>query len=199
MSLVARPVRRSLTALAGLVVLVTLLAPALPASASKTTTTTASPASRCGATQLSISDGGNVAAVSGEDGFLLTFTNTSATFCTVKGYPSMRFYDRAGTLLTFRYTRASQYFRQQSPRLVGLAPRAHAYAIVAKSGCVLGNRYVSTFFYVIDPNTLGPPWVGHESGAAGAIHFAYCKGPAKGAGQDVGVSVIAASRAALLP
>jgi hypothetical protein len=108
----------------------------------------------------------------------------------------MRFYTSGGRLLTFTYKHTSPYFPKVAARLVSLAPRAHAYFEVAKRRCDTGNRYLSSFFYVLPLYTSGSPWVGHVS-QSGASQLDYCKGSSRGPGQTIGVSPVVSALAQL--
>jgi hypothetical protein len=192
-------VRRVVTVLASLVVFATLLGPASGASAAKTTkstTTTTKPSLECHWNQLSFSGPGEVAPTTGDQGLEITLTNVSDRLCQVHGYPTVRFFTSGGRLLTFTYKHTSQFFHTASPRLVNLAPRSHAYFVVAKSRCTAGNRYVGSFFYVLPLYTAGSPWVGHLI-PNGIATIDYCKGSARGPGQIVNVSPVVASLANL--
>ena len=188
-----------------LVVVVTLLGPTFGASAAKTaatstTTTTLKSSTECTAKQVSFSRPGFVSPQTGEDAFTITLTNVSARLCQIHGYPTVRFYTPKGRLLTFSYAHTSTYFRRMSPRVVNLAPGGHGYFIVAKYRCDLGNRYISSFFYLVAPYTTGSPWVVHASGdnnGAGLGVMDYCKGPPRGLGHSLGISPIVASRSEL--
>jgi hypothetical protein len=185
-----------------LVVVVSLLGPVAHASASKTTTkatttTTLAGPGECTATQLSFSRPGAVSAQMGEDGFVITLTNVSARTCLIHGYPTLRFYTSAGRLLTFNDTRTSIYFSHRAPRVVPLAPGGHGYFLVAKYRCDIGNRYWSSFFYILPPYTKGAPSVVHATGdglGGGVGVMDYCKGPPRGMGHDLGITPIVASR-----
>jgi hypothetical protein len=190
-------------ALATLAIVATLLGPAVGSSAakvSKSTTTTVTSSTECTATQLSFSLPGAVSAQLGEDAFTITLTNVSTRTCQIHGYPTVRFYTSAGRLLTFAYSHSSQYFRHRPPRLVTLAPRDHAYFLVAKYRCDLGDRYVSSFFYLIAPYTTGAPTVEHARGdglGAGVGVMDYCKGSSRGPGQTLGITPIVSTRVQL--
>lgn len=191
-------------ALATLAIVVTLLGPAVGASAARastsTTTTTVKPSRQCAATQLSFSGPGAVSPQMGEDVFTITLTNVSTRSCQIHGYPTVRFYTSAGRLLTFHYSHHSQYFRHRSPLLVHLAPRGHAYFLVAKYRCDLGNRYFSSFFLLFAPHTTGAPSVEHAHGdgiGAGTGVMDYCKGSSRGPGQTLGITAIVAARVQL--
>jgi hypothetical protein len=191
-----------LTALASLAVIVTLFAPAPEATAAKkspksTTTTTMKPSIECTASELSYTGPGFVSPTTGEDAFTITLTNVGTRLCQIHGYPIVHFYTSAGRLLTFAYRHTSLYFPRLQPRVVNLAPRAHAYFVVAKYRCDLGVRYASSFFYVLAPYTTGQPWVGHPAGGQGVMD--YCKGSAHGPGQSLGISPIVATRRQLVP
>jgi hypothetical protein len=187
-------------ALATLAVVATLLFSTAGASAAKaakaTTTTTVKSSTECTAAQLSFSGPGAVSAQLGEDGFTIALTNVSTRSCQIHGYPTVRFYTGAGRLLTFVYSHSSQYFRHRAPRLLTLAPRAHAYFLVAKYRCDLGDRYVSSFFYLIAPYTTGSPSVEHTSGVGPGV-MDYCKGSSRGPGQTLGITPIVSTRAQL--
>ena len=182
--------------LAALVITATLTAPALSASAatttSKSTTTTIKPSLECTAAQLSFAGPIAISPQSGAQVFMVTLTNVSAHLCQVHGYPLVHFYTSAGRLLTFTYRHTSPFFTRTSPKLLSLAPHAHAYFQVAKNHCTTGNRYLSSFFYVRAPYTGGAPWVGHVSGS-GVSQLDYCKGAANGPGQIVGISALVSS------
>jgi hypothetical protein len=182
---------------AALVIVATLLGPTLAASAakstSKSTTTTSAPSLECHVAQLSFAGPGALSPQAGGQEFLVTLTNVSSTSCQVHGYPTVRFYTSGGRLLTFTYKHTSPYFGHVKARLVNLAPHAHAYFEVAKGRCgTSGNRYLSSFFYVLPPYTAGSPWVGHVS-PSGVSQLDYCKGSSRGPGQIIGVSPLVAS------
>jgi hypothetical protein len=182
-------------------VVITFLGPALGASAAAATskstmTTTVKPSLECAATQLSFSRPSAVSAQLGEDGFTFTLTNVGTRSCQIRGYPTVRFYTSAGRLLTFGYSHDSQYFPHQAPRLVTLAPRAHAYFLVAKYRCDLGDRYVSSFFYLFAPYSPGSPTVEH-SGVRGPGVMDYCKGSSRGPGQTIGITAIVSTKVQL--
>lgn len=187
---------RASSALAAFVIIATLFAPALGAAAAKnhpkSTTTTTKPSLECTAAQLSFAGPNALSPQSGGQAFTITLTNVSSHLCQVHGYPTVRFYTSAGRLLTFTYRHSSPYFADTSPRVLNLAPHAHAYFEVAKSRCDTGNRYLSSFFYVLPPYTAGSPWVGHVSGS-GVSQMDYCKGSSRGPGQSLGISAIVAS------
>jgi hypothetical protein len=177
----------------------TLLASALfapAAQASKSTTTTLKPSIECTASQLSYSGPQAVSEQLGEDAFTITLTNVSTHLCQIHGYPTVRFYTSAGRLLTFGYSHSSQYFRTRAPRLVNLAPRGHAFFLVAKYRCDLGDRYVSSFFYLIAPYTTASPTVEHAHGVGPGV-MDYCKGSSRGPGQTLGITPIVAARVQL--
>ena len=201
MTTTPHPLRRALTALASLVVLATLLGSATGASAAKatksTTTTTIKTSIECTTAQLSYAGPGFVSPTTGEDAFTVTLTNVSTHLCQIHGYPTVHFYTSAGRLLTFIYRHDSLYFPRLTPRVVNLAPRAHAYFVVAKYRCDLGVKYASSFFYVLTPNATGQPWVGHATSTGGVMD--YCKGSANGPGQSLGISPIVATRRQLVP
>ena len=188
-----------------LVIVATVLGPAIDATAAKTvatstTTTTLKSSIECTAKQLSFSRPEAVSPQLGEDGFVITITNVSTRLCQVHGYPTVRFYTSKGRLLTFSYAHTSQYFSRMSPRVVNLAPGGHGYFIVAKYRCDLGNRYISSFFYLIAPYTSGSPWVVNASGdglGAGVGVMDYCKGPPRGLGHSLGISPIVARKSQL--
>jgi hypothetical protein len=179
-----------------LVAVATLAGPALSASAAKTTststTTTTTPSLKCTAAQLSYAGPDPISPQAGAMAFTITITNVSAHLCQIRGYPLVHFYASNGRLLTFTYRHTSPYFAHTSPKLVSLAPHAHAYFQVAKSHCTTGNRYLSSFFYVRAPSVGGAPWVGHDAGA-GSAQLDYCKGSANGPGQVLGISAIVSS------
>jgi hypothetical protein len=125
-------------------------------------------------------------------------TNVSPRLCQVHGYPSLRFYTSGGRLITFDFKHTGDYFAHPTPRLVNLAPGAHAYFVVAKYRCDLRDRYVSRFFYVLPLYTAGSPWVGHLSGT-GVSQMDYCAGSSRGLGQTVDVSPVVASLSQLNP
>jgi Protein of unknown function (DUF4232) len=189
-------------ALATLAIVAILLGPAAGASAAKTssksttTTTTVTSTKECTAFQLAFSGPQPVSAQLGEDGFTITLTNVGTRSCQIHGYPTVRFYTNAGRLLTFSYSHASQYFHRRAPRLVTLAPRGHAYFLVAKYRCDLGNRYVSSFFYLFAPYTTASPTVKHTSGIGPGV-MDYCKGSSRGPGQSLGITPIVAARVQL--
>jgi len=184
--------------LTALVITATLTAPALSASAAKTgsksTTTIAKTYTSiaCTADDLSYAGPTAISPQSGAQVFMITLTNVSAHLCQVHGYPLVHFYTSAGRLLTFTYRHTSPFFTRTSPKLLNLAPHAHAYFQVAKSHCTTGNRYQSSFFYVRAPYTGGAPWVGHVSGSD-VSQLDYCKGAANGPGQIVGISALVSS------
>jgi hypothetical protein len=187
--------------LAALVVVAVLVGPAAGASAAptkSTTTTTTKNSIECNAKQLTFSRPGAVSAISGEEAFTITITNVSAQRCDIHGYPTVRFYTSAGRLLTFSYVHSSLYFKKQSPKLVILAPRGHAYFIVAKYRCDVGERYVSSFFYLLAPYTTGAPTVEHVGGDQAGV-MPYCDGSSRGPGQSLGISPVVATRAQLSP
>ncbi len=182
--------------MAALVIIATLLGPALAASAAKTTsrstTTTTKPSLECSAPQLSFAGPSALSPQSGGQAFTITLTNVSGRLCQVHGYPLVHFYTSKGRLLTFTYKHTSPYFTHASPRSLNLAPHAHAYFEVAKSRCATGNRYLSSFFYVLAPYTAGSPWVGHVSGSE-VSRMDYCKGSSRGPGQSLDISPIVSS------
>jgi hypothetical protein len=192
----AHRIGRAPVVAAALVIIATLLGPALAASAAKTvsksTTTTTTASLECTAAALSFTGPEAISPQAGGQEFLVVLTNVSSHSCQVHGFATVRFYTSAGRLLTFVDKHSSQYFHSPSPRLFNLAPHAHAYFEVAKSRCDTGNRYLSSFFYVLPPYTAGSPWVGHVS-PSGVSEFAYCKGSSRGPGQVVGVSPIVSS------
>jgi hypothetical protein len=186
-------------ALAALVIVATLMAPALSASAAKTTsksttttTTTLKPSLKCTAAQLSYAGPYPISPQAGAMAFTITLTNVSAHLCQIHGYPLVHFYTNAGRLLTFNYRHTSPFFAHTSPKLVNLAPHAHAYFQVAKRHCTTGNLYLSSFFYVRAPDIGGAPWVGHDKGG-GSAQLDYCRGSANGPGQTLGISAIVSS------
>jgi hypothetical protein len=187
---------RASPALATFVVIATLLAPALDASAAKShpksTTTTTKPSLECTSEQLSFAGPDALPLQSGAQAFTITLTNVSSHLCQVHGYPTVRFYTSAGRLLTFDYKHTSPYFTRTTPRLLNLAPHAHAYFEVAKSRCDTGNRYLSSFFYVLPIYTSGQPWVGHVSGDE-VSRLDYCRGSSRGPGQSIGISALVSS------
>jgi hypothetical protein len=187
--------------LAALVVVAVLVGPAIGASAahSKSTTTTVVKSSlECNATQLKFSRPGAVSAITGEEAFTITITNVSGRRCQLRGYPTVRFYTSAGRLLTFSYVHTSLYFKNQSPKLVNLAAHGHAYFIVAKYRCDLGQRYLSSFFYLLAPGTSGAPTVEHVAGDQPGV-MPYCDGSSRGPGQSLDISPVVATRAQLAP
>jgi hypothetical protein len=189
--------------LASLVIAATLFGPALGASAAKTTskstTTTVKASLECTTAQLSFAGPLYISPQTGEHGFTITLTNVSSHLCQVHGYPTLRFYTSGGRLLTFTFKHNGDfYFRRTTPRLVNLAPEAHAYFLVAKYRCDLRDRYVSRFFYVLPLYTAGSPWVGHLSGS-GVSQMDYCAGSSRGLGQTVQVSPVVASLSQLNP
>ena len=192
----ARRPTRLFGALTALVAAATLLAPALSTSAatssSRSTTTTTTHSNECTAAQLSFAGPGAISPPAGAQAFTITLTNVSDRHCQVHGYASLRFYTSAGRLLTFAYRHTSAYFHTGAPRLVGLAPNAHAYFEIAKARCTTAIRYRSSFFYVLPPYTPGAPWVGHVSPAGGS-QLDYCEGSSRGPGQFVDVSAIVSS------
>lgn len=191
------------TALAAFAIVATLLAtPVGVASATSppSTTTTPKPSTECTASQLAFSAPQYVSPQSGEDAFAITITNVGTRSCQVHGYPTVRFYTSAGRLLTFGYSHSSQYFRHRAPRLVHLAPRGHAFFLVAKYRCDLGDRYFSSFFYLQAPDTTGAPTVEHARGdgiGAGLGVMDYCKGSVRGPGQTLGITPIVSTRVQL--
>jgi hypothetical protein len=187
---------------AAVIVALALLGPVAGAGASKAaaTTTTLTGTAECTASQLSYSRPEAVSAQMGEDGFVITLTNLSAERCQIHGYPTVRFYTSAGRLLTFNDVHTSVYFRHRPPRLVPLVPGGHGYFLVAKYRCDIGNRYWSSFFYVVAPYTTGSPRVVHARGdglGGGVGVMDYCKGPARGMDHDLGITPIVASRSEL--
>ncbi|MGB8196389.1 MAG: DUF4232 domain-containing protein [Acidimicrobiales bacterium] len=193
--------RGSIGYLAALVVVAVLVGPTAGASAAhskSTTTTTIKTSIECNANQLTFSRPGAVSATSGEEAFTITITNVSARLCNIHGYPTVRFYTSAGRLLTFSYVHTSLYFKRQSPKLVRLVPGAHAYFIVAKYRCDLGEKYISSFFYLLAPYTTGEPFVEHVGGDQAGV-MPYCDGSSRGPGQSLGISPVVATRAQLAP
>jgi hypothetical protein len=200
MSQISHPTRRGAALLASLVVALTLLGPRLGASATErpsisTTTTIPSPP-ECTAAQLSFSRPSPVSAQLGEDGFTFRVTNVSGDTCQMRGFPVVRFYTSAGRLLTFTYSHKSQYFRYHAPRRVTLAPNTHAYFLVAKYRCDLGDRYVSSYMYLFAPHATDTPFE-ERTGVSGPGAVDYCKGSSRDPGQTIGVTAIVASKAQL--
>jgi hypothetical protein len=186
--------RRPIGYLAALVVVAVLVGPAAGASAAhskSTTTTTLNSSKECTSSALSYSAPNESASSSGEETLVLTITNTGTGLCQLHGYPTVRFYTSAARLLTFTYRHSSPYFRASVPRVLNLAPRAHAYFMIAKTRC-RSNRYVASFFYVLPLYTSGSPWVGHLI-HGGVAPIEYCAGASRGPGQIVGVSPVVAS------
>ena len=136
-------------------------------SKSTTTTTTTTHSIECTAAQLSFArSGSDLCHRPAKQAFTITLTNVSTGICQVHGYPSLRFYTSAGRLLTFAYRHTSvSTSTPRAPRVVGLAPHAHAYFVMAKARCTTAIRYRVEFFYVLPPYTPGAPWVGHVSPA----------------------------------
>jgi len=191
----SRRLQRAPVTLAALVIIATLLGPALAASAAKTTsrstTTTTKPSLECSAPQLSFA--ARVRSLPRAAAGLHDHAHERER--PVVSGPRLSpgaLYTSKGRLLTFTYKHTSPYFTHASPRSLNLAPHAHAYFEVAKSRCATGNRYLSSFFYVLAPYTAGSPWVGHVSGSE-VSRMDYCKGSSRGPGQSLDISPIVSS------
>jgi Protein of unknown function (DUF4232) len=107
-------------------------APAPPAAAAATDTA-------CAAAGLRIQQTGQDGAA-GHIHFVLALTNTTATSCTLSGYPSLEMLDRAGNPMLTRISHRDVSFAPTAPHRVLLAPMASASFDVAYSHVPVGSE-----------------------------------------------------------
>jgi len=126
----------------------------------------------------------------------LAFTNVGRTTCALEGYGAISMLDAKGVVLPFRYGHSSLYFVTAHPALVVLHPGGHAYEIVAKYRCDLGEAIAVARMRIVVPGSHEILFVsfGGESHRS-----AYCKGGRDDPGNLIGVATITRSRGANLP
>ncbi|POH73538.1 hypothetical protein CVS27_09150 [Arthrobacter glacialis] len=90
------------------------------------------PAPPCTVAQLTASMKGRVEAALGHRAMTILLTNTSATRCSVEGYPGVKFFADDGAPIPVTLTHGSSYmFSDPGPAPISLAPGATATAMLA--------------------------------------------------------------------
>lgn len=99
----------------------------------------------CRAASLRWRPGGGISPMTGEHAEAFDLVNTEKVACFVRGYPAAVLYDGAGGALPFRYADGGgPYLTRDKPRAVPLKPGAHAYVVIAKYRCDLGDLKKAT-------------------------------------------------------
>jgi hypothetical protein len=154
---------------------------------------------KCQVANLSLTIGERISPKTQEAGDAYILTNRGKTVCQLRGYPRVSFYDNKGRVLPFKYVvgggKSAEYVTQSGPKTVVLPPRGHAFFLVAKSTCTVGDAMLAKTIRVYPPNSrhqlVGPAFL-----PVGASTIAYCKGGTRDHGQGVEVSPVTATRSA---
>jgi hypothetical protein len=154
---------------------------------------------KCQVANLSLTIGERISPKTQEAGDAYILTNRGKTVCQLRGYPRVSFYDNKGRVLPFKYVvgggKSAEYVTQSGPKTVVLPPRGHAFFLVAKSTCTLGDEMLAKTIRVYPPNgtrqLVGPAFL-----PVGASTIAYCKGGTKDPGQRVEISPVTTTRSA---
>jgi hypothetical protein len=154
---------------------------------------------QCQVANLSLTIGERISPMTQEAGDIYILTNRSNAMCQLHGYPRVSFYDNKGQVLPLKYVvgggKSALYVTQSGPKTVVLPPRGHAFFLVAKSTCTLGDAMLAKIIRVFPPNgtrqLVGPAFL-----PVGASTIAYCKGGTRDHGQRVEISTVTATRSA---
>jgi hypothetical protein len=154
---------------------------------------------QCQVTSLSLTIGERISPKTQEAGDAYILTNRGKTVCQLRGYPRVSFYDNKGRVLPFKYVvgggKSAEYVTQSGPKTVVLPPRGHAFFLVAKSTCTVGDAMLAKTIRVFPPNSTRQ-LVNPAYRPVGASTIAYCKGGTRDHGQRVEISPITATRSA---
>jgi hypothetical protein len=167
-----------------------LLTPTIPAAATPTNV----PLVWC--SSLHASWANQISPATGEDPMPIVFTNIGRSTCSLKGYASVAMIDAKRAALPFHYGHRSLYFKTSRPTLIVLAPGGHAYEIIAKYRCDLGERVAVGSIRIVVPETHVKlaVYFGGEAHRA-----AYCKGGRGDPGNYIGVASITRRENSNLP
>jgi hypothetical protein len=131
---------------------------------------------KCQVANLSLTIGERISPKTQEAGGAYILTNRGKTVCQLRG-------------------KSAEYVTQSGPKTVVLPPRGHAFFLVAKSTCTVGDAMLAKTIRVYPPNSrhqlVGPAFL-----PVGASTIAYCKGGTRDHGQRVEVSPVTATRSA---
>jgi Domain of unknown function (DUF4232) len=111
----------------------------------------------CHPSQLTIANGFQVSAATGQNPLSVALTNRSATPCVVNGYPTVALLDAHGKRLPFRVSHSGdQMVTSRPPVAVRLLPRRSAFFVLNKYRCDLGNLKVAKKLRVALPDVRTP-------------------------------------------
>jgi Protein of unknown function (DUF4232) len=98
----------------------------------------------CRPSQLTIANGFQISAATGQNPLSFVLTNRSAKPCVVNGYPTVALLDAHGKRLPFRVSqRGDQMVTSRPPVAVRVLPRRSAFFVLNKYRCDLGNLNVA--------------------------------------------------------
>lgn len=142
--------------------------------------------------RLSIAVGPSVSPETGEHALIVVLTNRLRRSCEIIGYPTVSLLSDAQKTLPFHYLHEHSQYNMTTapPKRITLPPDGHAYVLLTKYRCDLGDRADVALLQLAPPGTSAKLRLALPSYPSQSALLTFCKGGQSDPGNIVSISPV---------